>query len=84
MTDVWLRFAGLAMATVLLVYLIVRCIQPLITGVLRFGSGIMVRRENNPGDFALWVRLQIAGTLIFFAAYAYVLYKNFFINLGWI
>jgi hypothetical protein len=80
----WSRYVGLAIATMLLLYLIARCARPLVTGVFRFWHGIEMRREDNPKDFALCVSLQIAGTLIFLAVYAYVLYDKFAADFAWI
>lgn len=84
MPDMWLRFVGLALATALLIYLIARCVRPLVTGVFRFWHDIEFRREDNPNDFRLCVGLQIAGTLTFLAVYVYMLYTRFFVEFGWI
>jgi hypothetical protein len=79
----WLRFVGLSIATLLLVYLIVRCVMSLKTGVFHFGRVTRVHRDDNPKDFAFLARAQIAGTLVFLAVYAYVLYDKFLAELGW-
>ena len=73
----WSRYIGLAIATALLIYLIVRCVRSLRTGAFHFGRVTRVHRDDNPKDFAFLARAQIAGTLIFFAVYAYVLYDKF-------
>lgn len=84
MADIWLNLLGLAISTVLIVYLIVRCVKPIRTGVFSFGSGFTMRRENNPRDFAFCVRFQIIATAIFFAVYCFLVYTKFFVDLGWI
>jgi hypothetical protein len=42
-----------------------------------------VHRDDNPKDFAFLARAQIAGTLVFLAVYAYVLYDKFLANFGY-
>lgn len=73
----WSRYIGLAIATALLVYLIVRCVRSLSTGAFHFGRVTRVHRDDNPKDFAFLARAQIIGTLIFFAVYAYAVYDRF-------
>ena len=80
----WSRYVGLLIATLLLIYLIVRCVRSLVTGVFQFGRVTRVHRDDNPKDFAFLARAQIAGTLIFFAVYAYALYDKFLADFGWI
>jgi len=84
MGHTWLRYVGLGLATVLLIYLIVRCVRALIGDAFHFGHGTRVHRDDNPEDFAFLARMQIAGTLIFFVVYAYVLYTKFLPEFGWI
>jgi hypothetical protein len=84
MADNWLRFVGLAFATVLLIYLIVRCVRVSIGGAFHFGLGTRVHRDDNPKDFAFLAWAQIIGTLIFFGVYCYVVYEKFLVGLGWI
>ena len=79
----WSRYAGLSIATLLLIYLIVRSVVALRSGAFHFGRVTRVHRDDNPKDFAFLVRAQIAGTLIFFAVYAYVLYDKFLVEMGW-
>ncbi len=80
----WLRFVGLSIATLLLIYLIARCVMSLRTGVFRFGHVTRVHRDDNPKDFAFLARAQIAGTLIFCAVYAFIIYDRFAADFGWI
>jgi len=80
----WSRYAGLSIATLLLIYLIVRSIVALRSGAFHFGRVTRVHRDDNPKDFAFLVRAQIAGTLIFLAVYCYVVYDRFATGFGWI
>jgi len=80
----WSRYIGLLIATVLLIYLIVLSVRSLRTGVFQFGRVTRVHRDDNPKDFAFLARAQIAGTLIFFAVYCYVVYDRFVADFGWI
>jgi hypothetical protein len=80
----WSRYIGLAIATLLLIYLIVRCIVSLKTGAFQFGRVTRVHRDDNPKDFAFLARAQIAGALIFFVVYAYIVYDRFAVDFGWI
>jgi hypothetical protein len=80
----WSRYVGLAIATLLLIYLIARCVQSSRTGAFHFGRGTRVHRDDNPKDFAFLARAQIAGTLLFLAVYVYVLYDKFAADFGWI
>ena len=73
----WSRYIGLAIATALLIYLIVCCVRSLRTGAFHFGRVTRVHRDDNPKDFAFLARAQIAGTLIFFAVYVYAVYDRF-------
>ena len=80
----WSRYVGLALATALLIYLIVRCVVAARRGVFQFGHVTRVHRDDNPKDFAFLAKVQIVGTLIFFAVYCYVLYSRFAADFGWI
>jgi hypothetical protein len=80
----WSRYVGLAIATLLLIYLIARCVQSSRTGAFHFGRGTRVHRDDNPKDFAFLARARIAGTLLFLAVYVYVLYDKFAADFGWI
>lgn len=82
MPEDWSRYVGLSIATLLLIYLIARCVVSFRTGAFHFGPVTRVHRDDNPKDFAFLARAQIAGTLIFFAVYAYFLYKSFLADLG--
>jgi hypothetical protein len=84
MPSDWSRYLGLAIATLLLIYLIVRCVMSLRSGIFRFGHGTRVHRDDNPKDFVFLARAQIAGTLIFFAIYCYVVYARFAADFGWL
>ena len=84
MPNDWPRYIGLAIATALLIYLIVRCIAALRTGAFHFGHMTRVHRDDNPKDFAFLARVQIAGTLIFLAVYVYIVYDRFAADFGWI
>ena len=53
-------------------------------GVFQFGHVTRVHRDDNPKDFAFLAKVQIIGTLIFFAVYCYVLYSRFAADFGWI
>lgn len=80
----WSRYIGLVIATALLIYLILRCVRSLRTGAFHFGHVTRVHRDDNPKDFAFLALAQIAGTLIFFLVYVYVVYSRFAADFGWI
>lgn len=84
MPDRWLNLIGLSFSTALLVYLVVRCVKPIRTGIFSFGSGLEVHRETSPKDFAFCVRFQIVATAIFFAVYCFLIYRKFFTDLDWL
>jgi hypothetical protein len=79
----WSRYVGLAIATLLLIFLIVRCATSLRTGAFHFGRATRVHRDDNPKDFAFLARAQIAGTLLFLAIYCYVIYDRFLAEMDW-
>ena len=84
MLEDWSRYVGLSIATLLLIYLIARCVMSLRTGAFQFGRGTRVHRDDNAKDFAFLARAQIGGTLIFFAVYCYVVYDRFAADFDWI
>ena len=84
MPDMWLNLIGLAISTGLIVFLVVRTVKSLVTGIFNRGGGIRIFRDQEPVRYLCYVCIQIVGAIFCIFLYGLLLYNKFFVDLGWI